>query len=173
MRYLFGFRGNTLIADAVAPDAQRSTAADIEAYLAFAGSATMLDIDGNGVQDALTDGLLVVRYLFGVRGDTLIDSAVALGATRATAEEIQAFITSFMPLPGTAPYASVEPEVFPVLLGTDISSMGRMDKVSNADRNHQATPRKAEGKPITIRLATDAPLRCGKKDLDRVGFEPT
>jgi hypothetical protein len=173
MRYLFGFRGNALIADAVAPDAQRSTAADIEVYLALAANAAMLDIDGNGAQDALTDGLLIVRYLFGFRGDTLIDSAVAPDATRTTTEEIQAFITSFMPLPGAAPYASVEPGVFPVLLVTDIFSMGRIDKMSGADRNHQATPRKAEGRPITRRLATDTPLRCVKKDLDRVGFEPT
>jgi hypothetical protein len=171
MRYLFGFRGDILIADAAAPDAQRSKATDIEAYLAFAGSAAMLDIDGNGVQDALTDGLLIVRYLFWFRGDTLIDSAVAPDTTRTTAEEIQAFITSFTPLPAAAPHASVEPEVFPVLLETDISSMGRIDKMSGADRNHQATPRKAEGRPITHRLATDTPLRCGKKDLDRVGRE--
>ena len=36
-----------------------------------------LDIDGNATVDALTDGVLVVRYLFGLRGAALIANAVA------------------------------------------------------------------------------------------------
>ena len=31
-------------------------------------SGAVLDIDGNGAVDALTDGLLVLRYLFGLTG---------------------------------------------------------------------------------------------------------
>jgi hypothetical protein len=108
-RYLFGFRGDTLIADAVAPDANRSTAADIEAYLAFAGSAGMLDIDGNGADDALTDGLLTTRYLFGFRGDALIDSAVAADATRTTAAQIEAFLASYMPIYNSPPVGNDAP----------------------------------------------------------------
>jgi hypothetical protein len=34
-----------------------------------------LDIDGNGTYDAMTDGILVLRYLFGVRGAALTDRA--------------------------------------------------------------------------------------------------
>jgi hypothetical protein len=33
LRYLFGLRGDVLIADVIAPNASRSTAAEIEAYL--------------------------------------------------------------------------------------------------------------------------------------------
>ncbi len=148
MRYLFGFRGDTLIANAVGPNAQRSTAADIEAYLAFAGSAGMLDIDGNGANDALTDGLLIMRYLFGFRGATLIDSAVAPDATRTTAEQIETFITFFIPPLDGGVYASAEPEVLPVSLETSVSPIGTIDEMSGAGKNDRMTPRKAEGTPI-------------------------
>jgi hypothetical protein len=42
----------------------------------------LLDVDGNGQIDALTDGLLILRYLFGLEGDTLIAGVVAQDATR-------------------------------------------------------------------------------------------
>ena len=94
IRYLFGFRGQTLIADAVAPDCTRCTAPEIEEYIA-AGLAD-LDVDGNAQQDALTDGLLIIRYLFGFRGQTLIADAVAPDCTRCTAPEIEAYIQQYM-----------------------------------------------------------------------------
>ncbi len=95
IRYLFGFTGDTLISKAVATDATRKTAAEIEAYLQ--GGLTLLDEDGNGTADALTDGLLIIRYLFGFTGDTLISKAVATDATRKTAAEIEAYMLQFMP----------------------------------------------------------------------------
>ncbi|MEQ1593480.1 MAG: M23 family metallopeptidase [Casimicrobium sp.] len=52
------------------------------------------DIDGNSIQDPATDGLLLARYLLGLRGDALIADAVGLGATRSTAQDIQNFIAS-------------------------------------------------------------------------------
>ncbi|MBC6479717.1 MAG: cadherin-like domain-containing protein [Hormoscilla sp. GM7CHS1pb] len=45
-----------------------------------------LDIDGNGVIDALTDGLVAIRYLFGFRGETLTKDVVGEGATSDTSE---------------------------------------------------------------------------------------
>jgi len=50
------------------------------------------DIDGNGTLDALTDGRLVLLYLLGFTGDTLIENSVAEDATRRTAAEIIAYI---------------------------------------------------------------------------------
>ena len=47
-----------------------------------------LDIDGDGSTDALTDGLLLLRYLFGFRGNALVDGAISPYATRTTADEI-------------------------------------------------------------------------------------
>ena len=36
-----------------------------------------LDIDGNGKYDALTDGLLVLRNMFGLEGEALVNGALA------------------------------------------------------------------------------------------------
>jgi len=46
---------------------------------------TMLDVDGNGMADALTDGIMMMRYLFGFRGNAVIDEALGPDATRTTA----------------------------------------------------------------------------------------
>ena len=51
----------------------------------------------NGEIDALTDGLLTLRYLFGLQGDTLINGVVASDATRTTADEIEAHLETLMP----------------------------------------------------------------------------
>ena len=60
---------------------------------------TMLvnDFDNNGNVDALSDGLVVLRYLFGVRGASLIEGVVANDAMRTDAEDIEAYIESLMP----------------------------------------------------------------------------
>jgi hypothetical protein len=59
-------------------------------------SELSLDIDGDGNADALTDGILIIRYLlnFQAGGATWIDGAVAAGATRTTAAEIETYIAS-------------------------------------------------------------------------------
>ncbi len=56
-----------------------------------------VDIDGNGQIDALTDGLLILRYLFGLEGDVLIAGVVAQNATRVTAAEIEAHLAGLTP----------------------------------------------------------------------------
>ncbi|MBK7473292.1 MAG: hypothetical protein IPI73_24320 [Betaproteobacteria bacterium] len=59
----------------------------------------MLDIDGNNQADALTDSLLIIRYLFNLRGDGLIRDAVGTGAIRTTAEQIEARIQGLLAVP--------------------------------------------------------------------------
>jgi hypothetical protein len=54
-------------------------------------------MDGNEEYDALTDGLVTLRYLFGLEGDTLINGVVAGDATRVSAEEIEAHLRTLMP----------------------------------------------------------------------------
>lgn len=54
-------------------------------------------IDGNGSYDALTDGVLTIHYLFGLRGPALIAGAIGTGATRTTAEQIKANLKTLMP----------------------------------------------------------------------------
>ncbi|MEX2119535.1 MAG: hypothetical protein WD847_08060 [Pirellulales bacterium] len=102
VRHLFGFSGNALINGAIGDGATRTTAAAIDAYLDQAVADGMLDVDGNGEADALTDGILVVRYLFGFSGNALINGAIGTGATRTTAAAIDAYLDSLMPGAGAA-----------------------------------------------------------------------
>jgi beta-glucanase (GH16 family) len=55
------------------------------------------DIDGNGKVDALTDALTLLRYLFNLRNDALIEGVVDEDATRTGASEIESYIESHMP----------------------------------------------------------------------------
>ena len=75
LRYAFGLTGEPLISGVVASDAQYTTASDLEQELAIV-YASSGDIDGNGSVDALTDGLLLLRYLFGLDGDTLTTGVI-------------------------------------------------------------------------------------------------
>ena len=88
---MFGLTGDALIGVAVASDAVYTTSADMEARI------TMLGTDGNGSVDALTDGLVALRYLFGLRGDALITGVIASDVTRTTSAEIEAHIQSLTP----------------------------------------------------------------------------
>ena len=94
IRYLFGFTGDALIANAIGPNASRSTASEIITYLNGARD-TMLDVDSNGMADALTDGIMTIRYLFGFTGDALIANAIAPNATRTDAASVLSFLQSF------------------------------------------------------------------------------
>ena len=87
IRYLFGLTGSALIANAVGPAPTRSTVAQIGNYLT--DLRPLFDIDGDGNVDALTDGLLIIRYQFGLRGNNLIANAVSAGATRNTVAAIE------------------------------------------------------------------------------------
>ena len=82
LRYLFGFQGSSLIENAVSASATRFTATDIKDYLDTNNS--FLDVDGNGQADSLTDRLLVLRYLFGFSGQSLIEASLSVDAVRAT-----------------------------------------------------------------------------------------
>ena len=68
---------------------------DISAFLADADSE--LDIDGNGESKALSDGLLLIHYLFGFTGDALKVGAIGEGAKRDTSEAIEAYISDRVP----------------------------------------------------------------------------
>ena len=97
LRYLFGFRGTALTNNAVGSGANNATPAEIES--ALNNSASILDADGNGLADAATDGILILRYLFGFRGTALTNSAVGSGATRTTGTAIAAYLDGFLPPP--------------------------------------------------------------------------
>ena len=95
IRHLFGFSGESLTSGAVDPSAERGTSELISGYLTDAVSE--LDIDGDGESKPLTDGLLLIRYLFGFSGDSLISGAIGSGAERDTADEVEAYIRERVP----------------------------------------------------------------------------
>ena len=95
LRGMFGLDGSSLVTGTLASDAVYTDSVDIEARIEILGD--LLDIDGNGQIDALSDGLLTLRYLFGLEGDTLINGVLAGDATRTSAEEIEAYIETLMP----------------------------------------------------------------------------
>ena len=94
IRYLFSIRGAPLIANAIGAEATRTTADLIETRMAQVLSA--LDVDLNGSTDALSDGLMILRYLFTLRGDAVTVNAIASNAQRDTAQ-INAYIQSLTP----------------------------------------------------------------------------
>ena len=96
IRHLFGFSGDSLISGAVSSDASRDASDTIASYLTDADS--QLDIDGDGESKPLTDGLLLIRFLFGFSGDSLISGAIGDGAERDTAEEVEAYIKERVPV---------------------------------------------------------------------------
>ncbi|MGB2533334.1 MAG: hypothetical protein ACPH95_05720, partial [Porticoccaceae bacterium] len=95
LRYAFGLSGSAVTDGAIAGDSPMS-AEEVLAALETA-SGSFADIDGNGVVDALTDGLMLLRALFGLSGDAVISGAVGGGATRTTAADIEAYIDSMTP----------------------------------------------------------------------------
>ena len=96
IRHLFGFSGDSLTSGAVSSGASRNDSDAIAGYLTDADS--QLDIDGDGESKPLTDGLLLIRYLFGFSGDSLISGAIGDGAERDTAEEVVAYIEERLPV---------------------------------------------------------------------------
>ena len=94
LRGMFGLDGTALVTGTIASDATYTESVDIESRIATLGD--LADIDGNSDIDALTDGLLILRYLFGLEGETLVAGVVAADATRTTSE-IEAHLKMLMP----------------------------------------------------------------------------
>ena len=95
LRGMFLLSGDALISDAVAPDAAYKTSDEVTSRIDMLGD--LVDIDGNGNVDALTDGLVILRYLFNLRGDVLIKDVIASDSTVKTAEGVEAKIEQLKP----------------------------------------------------------------------------
>jgi glucose/arabinose dehydrogenase len=92
LRHLFGMRDATLTNAALGANAERNAAA-ISGYISALGNG--LDVDGDGSVKASTDGLLVLRYLLGLRGTALTNGAVIpVTVTPATVEN---FLSTLLP----------------------------------------------------------------------------
>lgn len=112
LRYLLGLTGSSMTAGALGPGATLTD--PVQSLVHLGDLKPALDVDGNGVADPATDGLMIIRYLFGLRGNSLLAGAVGPGATRTTAGQIEPYIQALMPFPITAcssggPYGGGEP----------------------------------------------------------------
>ncbi len=91
LRRFFGFTGTTLTSGATAAACTRCDADAIVPNIS--GLGLTLDIDGDGATEALTDGLLVLRFLFGFGGMTLTSGAVDMDhCVRCDAAEIVPYL---------------------------------------------------------------------------------
>ena len=90
IRHMFGFSGEALTAGAVSAAGTRTSAAQITQLLD--ANEASLDVDGNGTIDPLTDGLLIIRSLFGFSGQALVNGAIATNAARRSADLITNFL---------------------------------------------------------------------------------
>ena len=94
MRYAFGIKGLAMTENAVATDAALTPEQVVNA---MDDAMIIADIDDNGGMSALTDGLILLRYLFGLREDVLINSVIDPQAARTDAAEIESYIEAYMP----------------------------------------------------------------------------
>ena len=96
LRHLFGFDGKTLVSGAVSAEATIVGSDAIKTRLQTIES--ILDIDDDTEILPLTDGLLILRYLFGFNGQSLISGAVSEQGSRQDADSIEAYLDSLMPV---------------------------------------------------------------------------
>jgi hypothetical protein len=92
MRYAFGLRGDSLTENVISSDSLIDKAAvqqNIEQIM------HLLDINDDGNFDALTDALILLRYLFDVTGNGLVDEEM-LTSNRPSTGSIKAYIESHM-----------------------------------------------------------------------------
>ena len=90
LRYMFGLTGNALVTSAISTDASYTVHEDIHRRILDVGLD--LDVDNNGEVDALTDGLIILRYLFGLRGEVLIDGVISANAERLDVVDVETYL---------------------------------------------------------------------------------
>ena len=101
IRYMFGLNEcDSLIKNAVDIEhGKRITETQINEYIKK--NIQYLDIDDNGKSDALTDGIMIIRFLFGLnKGQSLVGNAVdIIDGKRTEPEEISDYLEQLRPLP--------------------------------------------------------------------------
>ena len=94
LRHTFGLEGAALLDGVVATNSPLSDAGIMDN---MAATMAIADIDGNGAVDALTDALMLLRYLFDLTGEALVKDAVSTDASRTSHSDIQQYIEAYMP----------------------------------------------------------------------------
>jgi hypothetical protein len=94
LRHRFGFGGAGLATGAIGGACRRCLAEDIDAYLT--AELALFDVDDNDATEPLTDGLMILRYLFGFRGTVLTTGAIGAGCSRCDAGAIEPYIATLL-----------------------------------------------------------------------------
>jgi hypothetical protein len=94
LRYCFGLRGTHVSTLAMASD---STIGPDEAIARIEAALDIADIDNDGEVEALTDGLILLRYLFGLKGEMLTNHVLGANANRNSYQTIKAYLDSYLP----------------------------------------------------------------------------
>jgi hypothetical protein len=105
LRHAFGHTGNSLTEGALSPN---STMTSSEVEQNIKNTLAIADIDNDGKVDALTDGLILIRYLFDVRGQGLVDQVISASANRKNSTDIENYILQHMP---NSISESIQPEL--------------------------------------------------------------
>ncbi len=92
LRHLFGFTGEALSQGALSSVATRTDPDALTSHLDQ--HLTSLDVDQSGNVKPLTDGLLILRYLFGFTGAALTQGAVDTSGERISNTAITAYLSS-------------------------------------------------------------------------------
>jgi len=90
-RYLFGFTGSHLFNKSFNKYSQEKKDRIVKKLNTLKANGS-LDVDGDGKSEPLSDGLLLTRYKFGMRGKSLIDKAIGTKSSRKTASQIINFL---------------------------------------------------------------------------------
>ena len=93
-RLLDNWDDTALVADRIASDASRTSAQQLRTWYqeTFQNEACHLDIDGDGIAYAQTDGFIAYRYMAGLRGAQLTNGVTAASAVRSSPDEIVAWM---------------------------------------------------------------------------------
>lgn len=94
-RFLRRVHGAALTASVLGANPTQTDATTLEDRLD--AMAPLLDVDQNGVVDPDTDGVIIVRYMFGFRGSALTQNAIGLGARRIDPQLIAAALAQLIP----------------------------------------------------------------------------
>ncbi|MDA9570220.1 CotH kinase family protein [Porticoccaceae bacterium] len=108
LRHSFGLKGESLTNGAIASD---STMSGLEVEAAVAEAYSIADIDNNGKVDALTDGLMLLRYLFNLRDESLVQGAVASDAQRTQSADIEQYLNNYLPTVENTVADNTPPEI--------------------------------------------------------------
>ena len=161
-RALFGMTNYGLINGAVSEQAIYTSDQQIQARIQAMGD--QLDIDSNGQIDALSDGLMAMRYLFGMKNSNLIQGAVAVDASRT---ELHAIVSHLDRLMATDMDKDGVYDVFD-LFPNDPQEMGDFD--GDGVGNHRDTDDDNDGIADNLDTEFTAPLSLDKLQADTFDY---